>query len=221
MRAPAPTPLRVTMPLGTAPEGVYDVVVIAELSTGERLVREAKLEIVDPVLAVRPEVLLAREIRTNGLEEYQLRGWQHVRKGELAAAGAYFGVALDQNPDNIAFRRALASIQVSLGQYAEAVEVLRPLVMSAAGMHADRLLLSEALLKSGSAAEAAAVAQSVLTNGRPTSGAYNALADALVDLGRTADAIAAYETSLRLEPDQPAVLEKLSGLREDTGAGKR
>jgi len=218
MRAPAPTPLRVTIPLDTVAEGFYDVVVMAELSNGQRLVREEKLEVVKPALAVRPEVLLAREVRATGLEEYQLRGGQHVRKGELAAAGAYFGVALDRDGNNIAFRRALAGIQVTLGLYAEAIELLRPLVASPAALHLDSLLLSEALRETGSPAEAARLARSVLANGRPTPGAYNALADALVDLGRTTDAIAAYEASLVLDKDQPAVREKLTRLKGDTRA---
>jgi len=215
--APAPTPLRISMPLEAVPQGSYSLVILVELADGQRMVRERELEIVPRGGMTRPEVLLAREIRPGETEEYLLRGSQHVRKGELVAAEAYFRVGLDRQPENIGFRRALGGIQLSLGMNAEAVAVLRPLTVQPQAMRSDLLLLSDALRKSGSVAEAERVARGVLAAGRPTPGAYNALAAALLDLGRTAEAIEAYETSLVLEPDQPAVLEILARIKGDAG----
>lgn len=219
--SPAPTPVRFSMPLETVPQGSYDLVVLLTLSSGQRLMRERSLEIVAPRDATRPEVLLAREARASGIEEYQLRGWQHMRKGEFSAAGAYYRAGLAEDPENIPFRRGLAGIEVSLGNYAEAVEVLRPLVLRPGAMRSDMLLLSEALRKAGWAADAEIAARWVLENGHPTAGAHNALADALVDLGRTAEAIEAYEASLAVDPGQPEVREKLARIKGGPGGRSR
>ena len=215
--APAPTPLRLSLPLVGAGPGAYSLYVTALLSSGQRLIREGRVELVNRPAFRLPEVLVASEVRLEGSEEYQLRGWQHLRKGELRAAEAYLGGALDRDPQNIGLRRSLAGIEMNLGEPADAVAVIRPLAQRPGAAGIDLLIFSQALRRSGAAAEAAAAARTLLQTGRPSAPAYNALAEALADLGNTDEAIAAYEASLAINPGQPEVREALARLKDLRG----
>ena len=111
-------------------------------------------------------------------------------------------------------RRTLASIETNLGEYVAAAAIMSPLAQRRGAMGFDLLVYSQALRKAGAPTEAAAVARTLLQANRPTAPAYQALAEALADLGSNAEAIAACELSLALDPDQPEVRELLTRLRE-------
>ncbi len=216
VRAPSPTPLRASLSLAGADAAPHTIRLVALLSNGQRLVREARVELV-PVAAFRlPEVLVARE-DDRGTDEHELRGWQHLRKGELRAAEAYFSSGLERDPENIPLRRALAGIEMGLGEYVTAAAIMSPLAQRPGAMGFDLLIYSQALRGAGAPAEATAVARALLRTRGPTAPAYRALAEALADLGANAEAIAACESSLVLDPDQPEVRELLARLREPGG----
>jgi len=210
--SPAPTPLRLSLPLAGTSAGPHAVQLVARLSDGRSIAREAALELVPSQIFTPPELVLAAEERLEGIEEYRRRGWQHVRKGELRAAEAYVTIAVENEPDNVGLRRSLAGIEINLGEFDDAVAVIGPVARAANPAAIDLLIYSQALRGSGAAAEAAAVARQILARGA-TAPAYNALAEALVDLGNVAEAIEAYEASLVILPDQPAVREALEKLR--------
>ncbi|HJN47925.1 MAG TPA: GWxTD domain-containing protein [Acidobacteriota bacterium] len=212
--APELTPLRVSLSLAGADEAPHTIRMVALLSNGQRLLRDARVEIVPAAVFELPEVLVAREDAGDGTSEYQLRGWQHLRKGELRAAEAYFSGGLERDPENIPLRRTLASIEMNLGEYVAAAAIMSPLAQRRGAMGFDLLVYSQALRKAGAPTEAAAVARTLLQANRPTAPAYQALAEALADLGSNAEAIAACELSLALDPDQPEVRELLTRLRE-------
>ncbi len=207
---PAPTGVRLTLPLEGVRRGSYMVRLTVSLSSGERLTRESSIEVVASDAARRPEILLASEAPAGGNEEYRLRGWQHMRKGELTAAVAYLAAGLERDPDNTGLRRALAQLHMDLEQYADAALMLRPLSVGAGAMAADMLMFSEALREVGAAENAAEMARRVLERGRASPAAYNALAEALIDLGDTEAAIQAFEASLALDSDQPEVRAALA-----------
>jgi predicted Zn-dependent protease len=200
------------LPLESPPAGLYTLRLTAVLSNGRSLSREAPVELVNALSFQRPEAFLATEARFQGIEEYRLRGWQHMRKGELRAAEAYVSIAVENQPGNVGLRRSLAGIQLQLGEYAEAVAVIGPVARSSNASDIDLLIYSQSLRGSGAAEQAAAVARTILQRS-PSAPAYNALAEALVDLGDTAGAIDAYEASLALLAEQPAVREALERLR--------
>jgi len=213
---PAPTGVRVSLPLEGLSRGSYRVQLAVSLSSGERLARESPIAVVAEDAARRPEILLASEAPPGGTEEYRLRGWQHMRKGELTAAMAYLEAGLERDPSNDGMRRALAQLQMDLELYAEAALVLRPLAVRAGAMASDMLMLSEALRKLGAAENAAEMARRTLESGRASTAAYNALAAALIDLGDIPGAIQAFEASLALDKDQPevrAALARITGER--------
>lgn len=213
---PAPTPLRLSLPLGATVPGSYRLALFVTLPGGQSLTRERQVEVVPARLSPIPRVLVAREAAPGDIDEYESRGWQHLRKGELTAAEGYFEAGLERDPGNVALRRALAGIRMSLERYAEAAAILGSLARAPGSLRSDLLVLSEALRKAGAAEEAAAAARRFITEGRATAAGYNALAEALLDLGKTAEAVGAWESSLGLEPEQPEVRERLA--RIDSGS---
>ena len=217
VRAPSPTPLRASLSLVGADAGPHTIRLVALLSSGQRLVREARVELVPAALFRLPEVLVARENADIGTDEYELRGWQHLRKGELRAAEGYFSSGLERDPENIPLRRALGGIEMGLGEYVAAAEIMSPLAQRPGALSFDLLIYSQALRGAGAPTEATAVARALLRTSRPTAPAYRALAEALADLGNNAEAIEACESSLVLDPDQPEVRELLARLREPGG----
>ena len=128
-----------------------------------------------------------------------------MRKGELTAAMAYLEAGLERDPGNDGIRRALAQLQMDLELYPDAALTLRPLAVRAGALASDMLMLSAALRKLGAAENAAELARRVLERGRASPAAYNALAEALIDLGDIPGAIQAFEASLALDGDQPEV----------------
>ena len=209
---PHPTLLRAAVPLEGVRPGSYRLRLVVNLSNGTTLIRERQVEVLVVRAAQPPEIILADESSAEDSDEYRTRGRQHLRKGELVAAAAYFRAALEEEPGDPALRRVLARALVDTGEYAEAVFIIRPLASGPAAMLPDQLLLSSALLQLGDAAQAAAAARQALERWRPTAPAYNVLAEALLRTGDTAAAIEAFRASLAIDPDQPAVREKLGGL---------
>ncbi len=212
---PQPTALRVTLPLVGVPMGEYWLRMTVELpGVGTRTLDQQIVVSPDAATSVVPEVMLSDELAPGNLQEYQIRGMQHVRKGELATAEEMFraGVALD--PTSIGLRRALAQLLMDRADYAGVVEQVRELAQRGAALPSDALMQSKALRLNGQAQDAVEVARLVLERWPPTTLAWNTYAEALVAFGDTATAADAYRSSLLLDPDQPeveAALARLTG----------
>ena len=207
---PAPTPLVVPISLEGVRPGPYTVRLSAELSGNRTLSREKEIEVVVPGTVLDPMVLLAAEEPRSLPSEYQMRGGQYLRKGETAAAIAYFRAGLEQQPDSIGLRRSLAQTLIDAGDPAEAARVISPLAQSAAASSNDALVLSIALRQAGEPTGAVQTARVLLTRWAPTAAAHNALGDALLALGQSTEAAQAFRDSLALDPEQPEVREKLA-----------
>jgi GWxTD domain-containing protein len=207
--APAPTPLNVTIPLEGVRPGPYTVRLTAQLPGDRTLSREKPIEVIVSSSYRDPMVLLAGEPPPDEARDLQARGNQHLRKGEAANAVAYFRAARDLAPNNIGLLRVLAQTLLDVGDAEEAARTISPLAKSPSASSGDALLLSIALREAGEPTGAAQTARVLLQRWRPTAAAYNALGDALVDLGQTTEAAQAYRDSLALDPEQPEIRAKL------------
>jgi GWxTD domain-containing protein len=208
---PQPTPLRVTLPLVGIPLGEYWLRMTVELPGPSTRTLEKQIVISpDAATLVVPEVMLADEAVPGGLQEYQTRGMQHVRKGELASAEAMYRAGLAMDPSSVGLRRGLAQLLMDREDYPGAVEQVRELAQRGAAMPADALMQSKALRLNGQAQDAVEVARVVLERWTPTTFAWNTYAEALVALGDMTTATDAYRSSLLLDPDQPEVQAALA-----------
>jgi len=215
--APTPTPLNVSIPLTGVRPGPYTVRLTANLPDGQTLTREKSVEVLVAGSAPDPMVLLAGEIPVPETRDLQTRGLQSVRKSELNAAITYFRAGLDLDPNDIGTRRALAQTLYDAGDPAETVRTIGPLAQSPSSSSGDALLLSIALRAAGEPTGAAQTARVLLTRWQPTAAAYNALGDALLDLGQQTEAAQAFRDSLTLDPEQPEVRDKLARI---SGGGR-
>jgi len=189
----------------------------ARLPDERMLSREKTLEVSAAGGARPPMVLLAAEAPANDVLDFQRRGNQHLRKGETAAAIAYFRAALEQDANAIGPRRLLAQALQDSGEHAEAARTIAPLAHSPSASAGDALLLSIALREAGEPTGAAETARALLSRWRPTPAAHNALGDALLDLGDNAGAAQAFRDSLALDPEQPDIRAKLERISDADG----
>ena len=208
---PQPTALRVTLPLVGVPVGDYWLRMTVELPGPSTRTLEKQI-VISPGAAtlVVPEVMLADEAVPGELQEYQTRGMQHVRKGELASAEAMYRAGVAMDPSSVGLRRALAQLLMDREDYGGVVEQIRELARRGAAAPADALIQSKALRLNGQAQDAVEVARVVLERWTPTTFAWNTYAEALVAFGDTATAADAYRSSLLLDPDQPEVQAALA-----------
>jgi tetratricopeptide (TPR) repeat protein len=208
---PQPTSIRVTMPLTDVPAGEYWLRLTVGLPASGARTLERKIVIVRGAEALLiPEVMLADEARPGQLQEYQTRGMQHVRKGELASAEAMYRAGLSLDSSNIGMRRALAQLLMEREDYPGVVEQVRELARRGAAMPADAIMQSRALRLNGQAQDAMEVARLVLERWTPTPLAWNTYAEALLAFGDKVAAADAYRSSLLLDPDQPEVEAELA-----------
>jgi GWxTD domain-containing protein len=213
---PQPTPIRVTMPLTDVPGGEYWLRLTVGLpNAASSRSLERKIVVLPGAEAlITPEVMLADEARPGELQEYQTRGMQHVRKGELASAEAMYRAGLSLDPNAVGMRRALAQLLMEREDYPGVVEQVRELARRGLAMPADALMQSRALRLNGQAQDAVEVARVVLQRWTPTTVAWNEYAEALLAFGDKAAAADAYRSSLLLDPDQPeveAALARIAG----------
>lgn len=207
--APTPTHLTATIPLTGVRPGTYTVRLTARLPDERMLSREKSVEVVAAGAARPPMVLLAAEAPANVVLDFQRRGNQHLRRGETAAAIAYFRAALEQDANAIGPRRLLAQALQDSGEHAEAARTIAPLAHSPSASAGDALLLSISLREAGEPTGAAETARALLSRWAPTPAAHNALGDALLDLGDNPGAAQAFRDSLALDPEQPDIRAKL------------
>ncbi|MFQ5743138.1 MAG: GWxTD domain-containing protein [Acidobacteriota bacterium] len=210
--SPRPTPLQVHIPLQQVEPGEYQVRLLVELPGGRTLTRQSHLTVVGPDQLLAPEILLAGEAMPGGLSEYRVRGIEHLRKQERAAAEAYFRTGLQRDPSAADLRRLLGRVLVEQGGGKEAATVLRPLAERQDASAADLLLLSRALRQAGAPEEAVQLSRTVLERWPPTADAYNELAQGLVALGNRDEAAQAFRASLELDAEQPEVQQALARL---------
>jgi tetratricopeptide (TPR) repeat protein len=212
---PQPTAIRVTVPLSDVPAGEYWLRLTVDLPRAGSRTLERKIVIVQGAeVLLTPEVMLADEARPGQLQEYQTRGMQHVRKGELASAEAMYRAGLSLDPSNVGMRRALAQLLMEREDYPGVVEQVRELARRGAAMPADAIMQSRALRLNGQAQDAMEVARLVLERWTPTPLAWNVYAEALLAFGDKIAAADAYRSSLLLDPDQPeveAALARITG----------
>ncbi len=208
--APAPIPLTATVPLEGVPPGAYTVRLTARLPDGRTLTRERPVFVSAVRTVSAPMVLMANERPAGNFDEYQARGWQHLRKGETATAEAYFAAGLEEDPGAHSLRRGLANLWIDRGAYADAARLIAPLARNAAGTPGDLLLMGNALRRAGQFVEAAEAGRALLERFPPSVPAYNSLAETLLELGQTAEAAELFRASLGIDPNQPEVQKALA-----------
>ncbi len=142
-------------------------------------------------------------------------GNQKLNLGEIREAGDYLQTAYEADPKNMEFALGLARVySMSL-----AFDKIPPLLSSFL-LQSDPprfevyVLLGEAYRRLGEYPKAVSVFQEALVHHGVTVPVLNALGDCFAHQDRTIEALSAWERSLQIDPEQPAVASIVKRMKE-------
>ncbi|MDQ0455436.1 tetratricopeptide repeat protein [Rhizobium paknamense] len=134
---------------------------------------------------------------------------EEMTAAELAASMDSIGRAYEKNPKNAAIGMAYANLLQMNGRAAQALAVMQQVAIA---NPADRQVLAaygKAQAAAGQLDQALATISRAQTPDRPDWKLYSAQGAVLDQLGRSAEARAAYQSALQLQPNEPSVLSNL------------
>ena len=170
-------------------------------------------------VAFRPGIVYRRGINTRvpGLLS-MMRGDQLWTLGEIDEAKVALQAALSADPRMIPARVRLAEVHLWEGDPDKALELLKPLEEPFPNQYEVVAGLGRAVHLKGDYASAVEYLERARALKPPDTALLNALGDSHQRLGNSDKAREAFQRSLELDADQPAVRERLSEL--DAEAGK-
>lgn len=145
----------------------------------------------------------------------RITGAQLFNLGRYNEALVFQEKAHRARPDSVEVAYGLAQVYAALGRYPLAVELLSPfLAKTPAPAYEIYVLAGEALRKSGDFAKAVEVLDQAVAHYGVNASLLNAIGDSYLGLGKRADALASFEKSLQVSPEQPEVRKKVEALRK-------
>ena len=128
---------------------------------------------------------------------------------------AILGRAFGRKPDSMDLGASLARVQMALGDPAAAAKTLEPFLDPARTATYEVLVLAaDALMRSGVPERAVAILNRAVSSFGVNAALMNALGEGYEAGGKPKEALAAYERSLQLSPDQPKVRARVEALRK-------
>jgi GWxTD domain-containing protein len=135
--------------------------------------------------------------------------------GRYREALAAIEHARERMPDSPDAAYNLAQVYVATGEYARAAEVLAPFLgRTPPAAYEFYILAGEALRKAGDFVRAADVLNEAVSHYGVSASVLNALGESYLGLGKSAEALAAFEKSLELSPNQPDIRRKVADLKK-------
>jgi len=144
----------------------------------------------------------------------QITGTQFLNLGRYEEARTCLEQAFQQKPDSAETALNLARIYLVRAEYPKAIQVLTPFLGRAQGIKYEMYMLAgDVFRKSGDFAKAVEVLNMAVSYYGVNASVLNAIGESYLGLGELAEALAAFEKSLQLSPDQPEVRKKVEGLK--------
>lgn len=145
-------------------------------------------------------------------------GVELTNLGRFAEARAFLETALARKPGSEEAASSLARVCLASDDAPAAVKVLAPFVEgSRTPLYETLVLAAEAFMKSGEPVRAAGLLDRAVARYGVNAALMNALGECYEGLANTQKALAAYEKSLQLSPDQPRIRERVDALRKKAG----
>jgi GWxTD domain-containing protein len=135
--------------------------------------------------------------------------------GRTGEALAEIERAHERMPDSPDVAYDLAQVYVATGEYSRALQALAPFLGRAQRAGYEMYVLAgEASRKAGDFARAVEVLNQAVSHYGINTSILNALGESYRGLGKSGDALAAFEKSLELSPDQPEIRRKVADLKK-------
>jgi GWxTD domain-containing protein len=154
----------------------------------------------------------------------QVIGIQLFNLGRAGDALAFLERAYRASPDSLAAAYGLARAHMALAEYPKALQVLSPFISRSertpseafvvSDLYGIYLLAGEAYRRTGDFGRAIEVLDRALNRFGVNAVLLNAIGESYLGLGKPSEALAAFEKSLQLSPDQPEVRKKAEELKK-------
>jgi GWxTD domain-containing protein len=142
-------------------------------------------------------------------------GLQLFNLGRFAEARTLLEKVFAELPNSEDAAAALARVYLAQGAAGEAVRTLAPFVDPArTAKYETCILAAQALRRAGDLDGAVAALERAVDRYGVNAVLMNLMGESLAELGRTPEALAAFERSLQLSPDQPSVRAKIDELKK-------
>ncbi len=146
----------------------------------------------------------------------QITGTQFLNLGRYEEARASLERAFQQKPDSPETAFNLAQVYMVRAEYPKAIQVLTPFLGRGQGIKYEMYMLAgDVFRKSGEFAKAVEVLNLAVSHYGVNASVLNAIGESYLGMGRLAEALAAFEKSLQLSPDQPEVRKKVEELKKN------
>jgi GWxTD domain-containing protein len=136
-------------------------------------------------------------------------------------ARVLLGRAFARRPGSAELAASLARVQLALEDPAAAARTLEPFLDPAKpATYEVSVLAAAALTRAGAPGRAVEILERAVASFGVNAALMNALGEGYEALGRTKDALGAYEKSLQLSPDQPRVKARIEALKKKPPAAQ-
>jgi tetratricopeptide (TPR) repeat protein len=151
-------------------------------------------------------------ISADNLEALRGLGDLGLMEGDLAIAESHYGRILQVDPKDTGAMTKMGVVRMRQGRGDEAVALFQRAIEREPKNGEALLYLAGALAAGGRAADALPYFERALAAGQRSSMALNGLGLARLEVGDRSGAAAAFEESLRIDPQQPEIARSLAGL---------
>ena len=142
-------------------------------------------------------------------------GVQFFNLGRYKEARVLQERAYIANSDSAETIYRLAQVYQALAEYPKAVQILTPFLSRTQKISYEMYVLaSEVFFKSGDFAQAIEVLDRAVSHYGINTTVLNAIGESFFGLGKSAEALAAFEKSLQLSPDQPTIRKRVEELKK-------
>jgi tetratricopeptide (TPR) repeat protein len=145
----------------------------------------------------------------------QIAGTQLFNLGRYAEARAELEQAFARKPDSPDIAFNLAQVCLAQSDFPRALQVLQPFLDRSQGVPYEIYVLAgEAYRRAGDFFRAIEVLDKAVSHFGVNATLLNAIGESYLGLGKASEALAAFEKSLQLSPDQPEVRKKTDELKK-------
>ena len=196
------------------PPGHYRIKVAFLDGERELLTEEDEFDITSAAAMPRPWVYYKKLSPPEDPVYAYILGRQHLSRGEMEKAKERLEEAYRKNPDSLEFAFGLAQANFTLRNYVQTRQILLPFSGLEKTPYQVYLLLGKSRQALGEYDEAISTYQEAMSRYGINIVLLNSLGDCYDRLGLRDEALAAWQKSLELKPDQPEIKAKIEKIKK-------